>query len=291
VKKSWFRQTIDTLFGREEFEDSMLRPYGVYSRGTRIYVTDPGFGLVHIFDSGKQEYSRIAKGDEDVLISPIGIAAEPDGTIYVSDSVLRKVFVYDIDGVLLRTIGSPELLVRPSGIAVHADRVYVVDTHGHQVLAFDKTKGDLLLRFGKKGSAKADFNFPTNIFITAEGLLFVTDSLNFRIQSFSSEGVFLGAFGKHGDGSGDFSKPKGIALDSEGHVYVADAHFDNVQIFDQKGTFLLSFGNPGRAKGEMLLPAGLFIDENDRVYVADSYNRRVQVFQYLREPQQRVMVK
>ena len=77
IKKSWFKKTIDALFGEEEFEDSMLRPYGVCARGSRIYVTDPGFGLVHVFDTENREYFRIARADDDnAFVSPIGISAD-----------------------------------------------------------------------------------------------------------------------------------------------------------------------------------------------------------------------
>jgi DNA-binding beta-propeller fold protein YncE len=282
IRKSWFRRAVDNLLGKEESEERILTPYGVFARDERIYVTDPGAGVVHIFDMREERYFQIKEAKDEELISPIGIAVEGNGEIYLSDSVLQRVFVFDREGKYLREIGTPQTLVRPAGIALSEERLYVVDTHGHQVLTFSKNTGELLSRFGRNGSAQGEFNYPTNIFIK-DGLLYIMDSMNFRVQIFGKDGNFISTFGKLGDGSGDFSKPKGIAVDSEGHIYVADAHFDTVQIFDREGRLLLVFGATGRERGDMVLPAGIFIDARDMVYVADSFNNRVQVFQYLKE--------
>ena len=113
------------------------------------------------------------------------------------------------------------------------------------------------------------------------GVFYVTDTMNFRVQTFEPEGTFVGAFGRLGDGAGDFDKPKGVALDSDGHVYVVEGLHDVVQIFDPSGRLLLAFGGSGSGDGELWLPSGIAI-ANDLVLVADSANGRVQVYEYLR---------
>jgi DNA-binding beta-propeller fold protein YncE len=283
IRKTWYKKTIDTIFGKDEFEGIILRPYGVFVDADRIYVTDPGLQTVHVFDLRKQKYLKIRKADSEGLVSPIGIAVDEKDNIFITDSAPGRVFVFDREGNYLREIGSADLFRRPSGIAVFEDRVYVVDTHNHHVLVFSKEDGSMLFSFGRQGKEKGEFNYPTNISISRNGNVYISDSMNFRAQVFDRNGKILSVFGKHGDGSGDMSKPKGISVDSEGHIYISDAHFDNVQIFDGNGEFLLDFGNTGSEEGQMILPAGIFIDGNDRIYVADSYNRRVQIFQYLKE--------
>jgi DNA-binding beta-propeller fold protein YncE len=271
------------VFGKEDAEENMLRPYGVFADTGRVYVADSGAHLLHVFDMQEKNYFPLRAVKDEELISPIGVAADKNGEIYLSDSMLGRVMVFDSRGTYRREIGSNTIFKRPAGLAIDESRVYVVDTHGHKVLVFSKEDGKLLFAFGNNGDGKGDFNFPTNIFVSRDSLIYVMDSMNFRVQIFGKDGVFISAFGKLGDGSGDFSKAKGIAVDSEGHIYVADAHFDNVQIFDRQGQLLLSFGGSGRGAGEMLLPAGLYIDEKDRIYVADSYNARIQIFKYLKE--------
>ena len=283
IKKSFFSKAAEMLAGREDSEILLVRPYGVYADLEKIYITDPGAHMLHIFDFDKRDYLQIRKARKTDLISPIGVCVDKNGDIYLSDSLLRRVMVFDRYGEYLRDIGSNRAFARPAGVVIDEERVYVVDTHKHQVLVFSKKNGKLLFSFGKNGSAKGEFNFPTNIFMDREKLLYITDSMNFRVQIFDKDGNFISSFGRLGDSTGYFSKPKGIAVDSDGNIYVSDAHFDIVQIFDRDGRLLLTFGNTGRRAGELVLPAGLFIDDKDRIYVADSYNKRIQIFQYLKE--------
>jgi DNA-binding beta-propeller fold protein YncE len=282
IKKTWLQNVFDKLSGGETNPIAILRPYGIFVKDDKFYVTDPGLGVLHIFDKKENKLIQIKEAGSKSLRSPIGIAVDVGGDIYIGDSYLRKVFVYDQKGKYLREIGSSDVFQRPTGISILGDKVYVVDTLGHRIIVFSKHNGTLSFAFGRNGIGPGEFNYPTNIFIGRDRHIYVMDSLNFRVQVFNEEGIYLYSFGKHGDGSGDFSKPKGIAADSEGHIYVSDADFDNVQIFDKDGKLLLIFGSTGIEKGEMSLPAGIFIDGQDIIYVADSYNRRVQIFRYLK---------
>lgn len=282
-KKTWITKTLDALLGKDESDEALLRPYGIAVSTKKIYITDPGLSLIHIFDLKNKKYSRISFAGEKELVSPLGIAVDINGEVFVSDSVLKKVFVINESGALLREIGSDELFIRPTGIAVDENRVYVVDTLRHQILVFSKNKGTLLFQIGQNGTKNGDFNYPTHIFLSSDKRIHVTDSLNFRIQIFDIDGNFLSSFGRLGDALGDFSKPKGIAVDSEDHIYVVDSQFDNIQIFDKTGKLLLVVGSTGRSPGKMSLPSGIFIDKQDRIYLTDSYNKRIQIFQYLKE--------
>ncbi len=283
LSKSSVKKALSRIFGEEKPPSVMVRPHGVFADNERVYISDPGFGCCHIFDLRRKKYFLIERAGAKKLLSPIGVAVDDRGDIYISDSLLKHIFVFDKDGKYLREIGSPGFFGRPTGIAIDGNRLFVVDTHAHRVLVLSKDNGSLLFGFGKNGTAPGDFNYPTNIALSKDKLIYVTDSMNFRIQSFTGDGSFLNSFGKPGDGSGYLSRPKGIAVDSEGHIYVVDSHFDNVQIFDAEGNLLLVFGSSGNGGGEFILPAGIYIDSSDRIYVADSYNRRIQVFQYVRD--------
>jgi DNA-binding beta-propeller fold protein YncE len=283
IKKTWIQDVLENIFGKEPKAGGLLRPYGIFSQDNKVFITDPGLGVLHVFHTTDKKLVQIRKAGDETFNSPIGVAVDTNGEIYVADSYLRKVFVFDREGKYLRQIGSPNILQRPTGIALLDKKIYIVDTLGHTILVFSKTDGSFLTQFGKHGAQAGDFNYPTNISISPERQIYVMDSMNFRVQVFNEDSRYIFSFGKHGDGTGDFSKPKGIAIDSEGHIYVADAHFDVVQIFDRDGRLLLVFGSTGTGRGEMSLPAGIYIDRQDRIYVADSYNKRIQIFQYLRE--------
>jgi DNA-binding beta-propeller fold protein YncE len=149
----------------------------------------------------------------------------------------------------------------------------------------EKGAGEFLFEFGKRGTEEGEFNVPTHLFIDREGKIYVTDTLNFRVQTFDPDGRFLSKFGAVGTAFGHFSKPKGIAVDGEGHIYVVDAAFNNVQIFDAEGRLLLFFGEFGYRPGQFWLPAGMDIDEQNRIYVADQYNHRINIYQYIYQPE------
>jgi DNA-binding beta-propeller fold protein YncE len=273
IKPSMGRRFLDALAG--EKKTAMVRPYAVSVRENLIGVADPGSRAVLIYDLERKTYLEIVAAENLPFVSPVGIALGAD-EIFVADSSLEKVFVFDPRGGLKRTFSQ---LRRPTGLAYHSEsaRLFVAETLGHRIVVFDRA-GNRLADIGARGTGQAEFNFPSHISIRGDKLL-VNDSMNFQIKTFTLDGKEVSSFGRHGDGSGYLSQPKGIGMDSEGHIYVAGATIDRVQIFSSGGEFLLAFGDEGNAVGRFLMPAGLAI-ENDLIYVTDSYNGRVQVFKY-----------
>lgn len=249
----------------------------------RFAIADTDCKCVHLYIPAEQKYSGIFSAKPDALLSPVGVAFDEDLRLYVSDSALGKILVYDKDGSYLFPISrfGGDVLQRPTGLTYnHIEKIlYVIDTLSNKIYAINKN-GSPMFSFGKRGSADGDFNFPTHIFWSPSGVIYVTDSLNFRVQIFDSKGRFLTAFGNHGDGSGDFAMPKGIAVDNNGIIYVADALMGNIQLFDKKGRFLLTVGSQGVEHGEFWMPSGIFIADK-KVYVCDTFNQRVQLFEII----------
>lgn len=279
IRPSFWQRVGEFFTGKEE--EWFIRPTGVAARGSVIYVADPGAQALWVLDPQGSRFRRIREAGGQRLISPVAVALGADDRIYLADSFLGRVFVFDANGHLKGTIADANLR-RPAGLAYDAgsDRLYVADSAAHRVWIF-AGDGRPVGGIGQRGTGNGEFNFPTHVALDREGTLSVTDSLNFRLQMFEAHGSFIGQFGRHGDSSGDFGMPKGVALDSEGHIYVVEALFDAVQIFDRGGRFLLSFGERGLGPGQFWLPGGLFIDGRDRIYVADAYNQRIQIFEYL----------
>ncbi|HEX7288973.1 MAG TPA: L-dopachrome tautomerase-related protein [Candidatus Angelobacter sp.] len=263
--------------------ERMVRPLGVAAHQGLVYVADPGSHALLIYDIERNSVHRIAKAGNDALESPVGVAIGGEN-VYLADSSLKKVSVYDRHGRFLRTF-TDEAFARPTGLAFNEKlgRLYVADTAAHQVLVFN-ANGKLERRVGQRGTAAGEFNYPAHLWSGADDSLLVVDSLNYRVQVLSNQGNVESLFGRLGDTSGEFASPKGIAADSQGHVYVVDSLFGCIQIFNRKGELLLTFGENGTGPGQFWLPAGIFIDDKDRIYVADSYNQRVQVFEFLGEP-------
>ncbi len=282
-EKGFWRKFWEFFRGPEVH--AMIKPMAVAtdSKG-RIFIADPAAKRIHVFDSKKKKYRFIESIDKQFLQFPINIALDDEDNLYIVDGERRRVFSVTHQGKLKRIYGENGQFQRPSGIAIDSKRkmLYVADPPAHDIKVFSLTDGRQQKSIGKRGVQPGEFNFPAWLAVDAESRLYVTDSLNGRIQILTPDGKPLSSIGKLGDSTGSFSSPKGIALDSEGHLYVTDAGFDNIQIFDKEGRLLLYFGNSGQAAGMFWMPAGVFIDHADRIYIADSYNRRVQIFQYLK---------
>ncbi len=280
-KSSWRR----ALLGPDSDPGISLRkPYGVATDSAgRMYVTDTGQGAVFVFDPRARQVRPFVTSARVRLSTPIGLALDENERLFVADADLDQVFCFDGDGNVLLALGREQGMKNPAGLAIDRKRhrLYVADSNLHQVLVYG-TDGRFLARWGSRGPAQGQFNFPTNLALDADGNLYVVDTGNFRIQIFDAEGKLLSAFGQAGDGPGSLHRPKGIAVDSEGHVYVVDAAFNNFQIFDRSGQLLLFVGAVGTEPGTFWLPAGIHIDGKDRIFVVDQLNHRVQVFQYLK---------
>lgn len=273
----WMARIADVVLGQAP--SRMVRPVAVAkNRAGMLVVADPGVPTVHFFDLERRAYRRIDEEIASKLRSPVGVAIDQEGWVYVTDSAAGVLLTVSPDGALTGQIGQ-DRLTRPTGVALSPDeqRLYVVDTVACQVVIFDRS-GRELSRFGERGNQPGTFNAPTYIAVSARGQVSVADSLNFRVQIFEADGQWVSSFGTVGDGAGTFARPKGVAIDDHGRLFVVDAAFENVQIFNADGMFLLDFGGPGQGSGEFSLPGGIFVEPSGMIWIADAYNQRVQVF-------------
>lgn len=274
-------QWVAGLDDNKSDEHSLVRPQSGMVAGNRTYVTDVGRGAVFVFDSLVAELQIWGLADMGVgFVSPIGITQGPDQTVLVSDSELKRVVRLSSDGIPLGSFGTGQLS-RPTGIARDeaSGRVYVVDTHAHDIKVFDDS-GYLLNTIGKSGIAEGEFNSPTHITIS-NNRLYVSDTLNARIQVLSLEGELISAFGKRGLYLGNMTRPKGVAIGIDGNIHVIESYHDHLLVFNEAGDFLLPISGSGNDIGQFYLPAGAWSDAQGRIYVADMYNGRVIIFQYL----------
>jgi len=280
-KISWVQGLGELILGREEI--GVLWGPSAVALGPqdKLYIADGPGRVVHMFSLANRKYEQFSSlGTDKTLLMPVALTIVGE-RLYVVDSVLHEVGIFDSKGSFCGSFGS-EQLIRPSGIAYcpRHDRLYVSDTAGHVIYVFDKS-GEFIETMGSRGVEPGQFNFPTHLWVDRDCKLYVSDTLNYRVQIFSPEENSWETFGGHGDGPGYFAHPGGIATDSFGHIYVTDRQFENIQIFDRQGKVLLAIGHEGGGVGEFWLPAGIFVDDRDRIYVADSFNKRVQVFELL----------
>jgi len=275
-------RTLDIIAGPktgETFVDVLQAPYAVTTDSAhRVLVTDLIAKKVHIFDFGHSKYSRLKDGVD--LRRPVGVAADREGNVYVADSALGAVLVYDSSGkfrhFLKPSKGKESYFEGPRGLAIDrtTEHIYVCDSPRHMIVVLDKN-GRVLNRFGKRGggTGEGEFRFPTQLVAVGDEIV-VLDSGNSRLQVLDANGRFRREIQLPAADS-----RSGLAMGEDGKIYVSDDQVNRVQVFNHDGRLLNTFGQMGRKAGEFNGVSGLWVDSGHCLYVVDAQNKRIQAFQ------------
>jgi DNA-binding beta-propeller fold protein YncE len=200
---------------------------------------------------------------------------------------------------------SSTLLNQPSDIFVDPsnDEVYIADGYGnHRIAVFD-AKGKFLRQWGSPGTGPGQFapvgaGHPHCVLIGQDGLVYVCDRGNDRIQVFDKKGGFklsipvkLGTgFSQGADGSPprnqvasandmDFFGP------NQQYLLVTDPGNEQLWILDRASAkggvppVVAGFGSQGENAGNFMVLHGLAVDSKGTLYTAEVIDgRRVQKF-------------
>jgi len=292
-KSSW----MDRLAGGQSDADKvnlktfpwqMIGPYGIAvdSKGM-VYVADQRVGAIFIFNTETHDTELIRNGYEAHFGWINGLAIDDDDRLFVSDGKMHRVLIFNTKHEVENQI--TEGLQDPVGLAIDTTNrfLYVVDTQQDQVVVYDADTLKLLRRIGTGGknhflTSPGDFGAPQGAAVDGDGNLYVTDTMNNRVEIFDADGNFISEFGKHGDGPGYFARPKGIAVDSDGHIWVADEMQDRLQVFNREGQLLTYIGmNHGELPGQFKTLVGVAIDKHNRVFTTEQEPGRLQMFRYV----------
>jgi DNA-binding beta-propeller fold protein YncE len=283
-------QSQTEKFNPKTFPFQLIGPYGIAidSKGL-VYVADQKVGGIFIFNTETHDTQMIRNGTEAHFGWINGLAFDDDDRLFVSDGKMHRVLIFNARHELENQVADG--LVDPVGIAIDtANRfLYVVDTQQDQVIVYDADSLKLLRRIGTGGknhflTTPGDFAAPQGIALDADGDIYVTDTLNDRVEIFDPDGNFISAFGKNGDGPGRFARPKGISIDGDGHIWVADEMQDRLQVFNRDGQLLTYIGTGhGDLPGQFKALVGVAIDKKNRVFTTEQYPGRLQVFQYIND--------
>jgi DNA-binding beta-propeller fold protein YncE len=269
------------VFGDPNFVDLGRPASGMVDNQGRILVTDVAHKAVMVFDMKNKKLLKWTKAsDDDNFQAPIGICEDGSGGFFVTDSDLGSVYRLSADGRPLSNFGH-DVLDRPTGIVRDpaSGDLFVADTSAHVIKVFRST-GELIEIIGARGSKPEMFNYPTLLDLH-DGHLYITDTLNFRIQVSDLAGHGKLTFGQIGLFVGNLTRPKGVSVGDDGRIYVVESYYDHLLVFDKSGQLLLPIGGTGVAEGRFYLPAGVWTDKEGRVYVADMFNGRISIFKEL----------
>lgn len=265
----------------------LLGPYGmaVNSKGD-LYVADQKVGAIFVFNTETKETTLIGNGRDATFGMINGVAFDDDDRLFVTDGKLKRVLVFDKNNKVVDMI--KDGLIDPVGIAVDTEnrQLYVVDTQADQVVVYDADTLKEKRRIGTGGkkhelTTPGDFSLPTFVALDKDNNVYVTDTMNYRVEVFDADGNYISQIGKHCDGPGCFAHPKGIAVDSDGHIWVADPMLDILQAFNIEGQLLGIVGGHGNLLGQFSSLDGVYIDKNNRIFTSEQYPGRVQMFRYI----------
>lgn len=182
--------------------DGSLYVSDTWNHSIRKVASD---GTVTTLAGNRQEGFSDGKGSEAMLNGPQGLAVDPQGILYVADTVNNRIRKITPDGTVATLAGGSE-----SGF---------VDGPG----------------------TSARFNSPEDIAIDRQGNLYVVDSLNHSVRKVTPEGMVTTVAGNGKEGHVDaqgkaaqFFGLSGIAIDGEGNLVVTQS--PSVRLIRPDGT-------------------------------------------------------
>jgi len=268
-----------------------------------VYVVDSNNDRVQVFEPDglggfqfKTAFGSFGSGEGEFIV-PAGIALDINGNVYVVDTADNRVQVFEPDGLggfqfksELGSFGSGNFDL-PNGITVDINGiVYVADSGNNRIQALEPDgAGGLMLKtnFGSGGMGDGEFRSPNDVALDNNGNIYITDTINNRIQVFEPDGAgsfqFKDKIESTGGPGAGLNDPRDVAVGSSGNVYIADAANDRIVILEPDGIgglqFKNSFGSSGFDDGQFRRPFGIAVDSNGDVYVTDTLNNRIQVLE------------
>jgi DNA-binding beta-propeller fold protein YncE len=252
----------------------------------RVFVFNRGKHPMMVFDS---EGNFLKSWGEGVFKRPHGITIGPDDGVYCVDDSGNNVLKCTPDGEVLLTLGTPgkpapfqsgKPFNLPTKVALDPNTgdIYVADGYGNSRVHKYTPDGDPILSWGEPGSDPAEFNLVHSVCVDRQGLVYVADRENHRIQIFDAQGNYITQWN-------NMHRPCGLYIDggAEQLCYVGEIapqlsvneNFPNlgprISIYNLNGERLGRLGDirPGEAPDQFWAPHGIAMDSQGSLYIAE----------------------
>jgi len=279
----------------------------------RIRKVDKSGIITTVAGNGSEGYS----GDGGLatqakLHSPIGVAADTLGNIYIADWGNQRIRKVGANGIITTFAGNgiegysgddgpatQALLRHPADVAVDpSGNVYIVDTGNGRVRKVDLSGIITTVagngRSGYSGdggpATQAQLRSPSRVAVDTLGNLYIADLANDMIRKVDKNAIITTVAGsrEYGDGGpateANLFMPTGAAIDACGNLYVADNYRHRVRKMDADGIITTIAGNGDggysgdgglATEAQFYYPSGIAVDTLGNLYIADSGNYRV----------------
>ena len=249
---------------------------------------------------------------------PSGLAADPFGNLYISDTGNQR--VRKLSGGSITTVagngtagyggdggaGVSAQINSPAGLAVDSSgNLYIADFSNHAVRKV--TSGGTITTIAGTGvagyagdgspAAQAQLNGPAGLALDSSGNLYIADSGNHVVRRISPGGTITtiagnGISATSGDGglatAASLAVPTALATDAQGNLYIADTSANRVRLVTLGG-LIVSIAGTGAAgysgdNGPALSAqfnglSGISLDSSGNIYIADRANNAVRLLQ------------
>ena len=196
-----------------------------------------------------------------------GLHVDPWDNVWITDVSRHLVFKFSPEGELRLTLGVDGVtgcdathFFQPTHVCVLPNgEFFITDGYGNSRIAKFGADGRFLFDWGRRGTANGEFHTPHVITLGADGLLYMTDRENDRIQVFCTDGTHVATWPDLHSVDGLYAAPDGCLYGSSG--------IDNAIIrFDRTGRTLDVWTLPG----VLHYPHGIAVGPDGAIYIAET---------------------
>lgn len=171
----------------KEIKTGYAKPNGVVFLNGNLWISDtPNNRILKIDTSGNiiKEFDRFKR--------PMHISLFQN-KIFVPEFLSDSIKIIDVKTGKISSIAGDVKPNAPAGVAVYNNDTAVADFYNHRIIL---KSNDNTITIGKEGHGNNEFYYPTDVSFS-NGLLYVADAYNNRVQIFDRNGIFQKVIGRN----------------------------------------------------------------------------------------------